>query len=300
MKRILVYFLLSSLFFACNSTEKKETERQDTLVFEATDTTELSSIIKVFHTVPSPLETALLFEEAGLTYPGKILSPYKNAPNFNTSFSIAINLGIYGTDLSFCSIFEKTQECIYYMNASKILAEKLDIASAIPQELIDRMERNIGNRDTFYQVITEVFWATDHLLKENKRDEVAALVLAGGWIEGLYLGCEMAFSAKKENKKLLDKIAEQKLSYEHLIKLLSAHQSNPETKSLIEKLSPLTKIYEEIMLTTTPSDTLASQKNNKGNELKIIGGTSTLTYSSEQMKSLYNEVKNIRNTLISL
>jgi hypothetical protein len=40
--------------------------------------------------------------------------------------------------------------------------------------------------------------------------EIAAIILAGGWLEGLYVGCKV--SEHSFNKELIGRIADQRLS----------------------------------------------------------------------------------------
>jgi hypothetical protein len=141
--------------------------------------------------LPSPLETALIMKSAGAKYDQEILNSIDNVQNYTTNRSMALNLGIYTTDLSFASLFEQTQASIDYMGAARAMAEGLDITDAINRDTMEKLEANLNNRDVVMDIISETFLNSSSYLKENERQDVAAIVLVGGWIEGLYLAAEL-------------------------------------------------------------------------------------------------------------
>jgi len=65
----------------------------------------------------------MLIKTAGATYNEKLLNPLSNLSNYTTSKSMALNLGIYTTDLSFASLFDQTQTAINYMQAAKKIGQ---------------------------------------------------------------------------------------------------------------------------------------------------------------------------------
>ena len=83
---------------------------------------------QIFYSLPSPLETAMILKRAGAKYNEEILNSADNTSRYNTNKSMALNLGIYSTDLSYASLFDQTQASIRYMTASKKMAEGLGIS----------------------------------------------------------------------------------------------------------------------------------------------------------------------------
>jgi hypothetical protein len=98
-----------------------------------------------------------------------------------------LNFGVYGADLSYVSLFGQTQASMQYMGVSKKLADELGILGFINQGIMERLEKNVTNRDSAMQIITEGFLTANEHLKEAGRPETAVLIISGGWIEGLYI-----------------------------------------------------------------------------------------------------------------
>ncbi|GIV41931.1 MAG: hypothetical protein KatS3mg034_1241 [Vicingaceae bacterium] len=305
MKRnFFVFYIiaLGALFiFSCKNDLQKDNVNPDESVdsigsFDSKDSVRLEKVLKIFKTLPSPIEMAIAFEQSGLTYPEKIMHDYLRAQKYNTTFSQALNLGVYGADMSFAAVFNKPQQSIYYMGASKILAQNLDIAAAVPQEVIEKLERNLGNKDTLNQVVAETYWSVNAYLNDNQRQEVSALVLAAGWIEGMYIGTSIALLRPDKTKEIQDRLAEQKLSFNHLIELLNTFSNDSDIGKILEWLQPVENAYKNIEYVIT--STVVTEKNADG--IAEIGGTKTLQYTLDDIKQLHEAIKNVRNKIVSL
>ncbi|NQY66146.1 MAG: hypothetical protein HRT72_00255 [Flavobacteriales bacterium] len=203
-----------------------------------------SSSEKIFYAIPSPIEMAAIIKKTGATYSGDILNDVKNVDNYSTNSSKALNLGIYGADLSYTSIFGQTQESMLYFSCAKKLADGLGITSAFSAENVYRIQQNLGNKDTLVQIISESYWSSESYLKENDRADVSAVIVTGGWIEGLYIAAQLALQIP-DNNEILERVAEQKLSLEDLIKLLE-NFNDEDLNALKAQLAELSTIFEAV------------------------------------------------------
>ena len=155
--KLIAALFLSVIITGCGSDKPKGTGEEFSL-----DASEISQDLlddindakQIFYSLPSPLETAMLIKSAGASYNEELLNPISNATNYTTNKMMALNLGIYTTDLSFASLFDQTQTSIDYMNAAKIMADGLGILDAIDASTIERLEENINNRDMIMDIIS--------------------------------------------------------------------------------------------------------------------------------------------------
>ena len=74
----------------------------------------------------------------------------------------------------------------------------------------------------FTIMITNAFRKSDGFLKNNERNDVNVLILAGGWIEAMHLMTSIAKGNK--NEEIIRRIGEQKITLSNLIKLLIPYQ----------------------------------------------------------------------------
>ena len=243
--------------------------------------------------LPSPVETSLLIKKAGAGYNAALLNPTTNASKYNTDKQKALNLGVYGADLSYASIFEQDQTIMLYMNVSKKLAIGLDLLAAIDQSIIDRLEANHDNRDSVIRIISETFLNSNSTLQDDKRPETAALILAGGWIEGLYLATSLA--DKIDKKALIERIVEQKLSFGELIQLLESYSQNKDIAEVLEALAPVKKAFDVIEIKRSGKVEVITNLESKRTELKSV---QQINITQKQYDNLKSTVAVLRNSII--
>ncbi len=104
---------------------------------------------------------------------------------------MALNLGIYSTDLSYASLFDQTQATLNYINAAKKMADGLEILDAIDEQTISRLEENINNRDVIIDIISETLLNSSSFLEDRGLQATSAVILVGGWVEGLYIATNL-------------------------------------------------------------------------------------------------------------
>src|SRR5512133_3379761 len=217
---------------------------------------------KIFNALPSPLESAMLIKSAGARFDQSLLNPVGNVNSYITNKSMALNLGIYTCDLSFASLYEQTQLIIDYMNAAKKMADGLGILKAIEQSTIDRLEENINNSEVILEIVSETFMNSNSYLEENGQPAVAAMVLVGGWFEGLYISTQLVDMKDFNGNKLVGRIIDQKLSIDILIKLLESSKGNPAVDDLIGQVAKLKIVFDKIRIDSSPVRTEYDQATN--------------------------------------
>ena len=250
---------------------------------------DISHAKQIFYSLPSPLESAMLIKTAGAAYNDKLLNPLVNASKYTTNKSMSLNLGIFITDLSFASLFDQAQTTIKYMEVSKKMADGLGITDAINKETMDRLEENINNRDVILDIISETFMSSTAFLKENDRQPLATMTLVGGWIEGLYLATQLVGDAPVEDNKIIERIVDQKLSLEMVIKLLDNNKDNADINQVIQLINQLKTVYDKIIIKSSKIQPVTDNNTNV-TTLKSIS-------SSNINQTIFNE---LRETVKSL
>lgn len=254
---------------------------------------------KIFHSIPSPLETAMLLKSAGAEYDDILLNSTDNTERYTATKALALNLGIYTTDLSFASLFNYTQTALDYMKAAKTMAEGLDITDAIDNETLEFLEDNLDQRDVVMDVISETFLNSSSYLKENKREDVAAIVLVGGWIEGLYLATKLVGDASIKDNPLVDRILEQKLSFDIVRRVLADNlmndkgQENADIVQLVKQLQPLKLAFDKVKVTTTEAQSVEGP-----NQVSTIMSKTTVSVEPEDFEEIKSVVQEIRTSFI--
>ncbi|MBL7890403.1 MAG: hypothetical protein JNL24_12680 [Bacteroidia bacterium] len=258
---------------------------------DSTQTTILNVNGEIF-SIPSPIQTAFLIKNSGATYSKEVLNPANKSSQYSTNFSKALNLGIYGADLGYVTIYDQTQDAIGYLNAAKKLADELGVSGAFDAQTIDRFQKNLGNKDSMLVLVGVAYRSSDSYLKNNDRNDVSGLVLAGGWLESLYFATNVYKT--KPNEDVKRRIAEQKSSLQSLIKLLTQYYSQPEYTEFIDNLNDLSTVFDgvEFKYTYEKPTTDAEKK------MTTINSKSEVNITPEQIESISQKVKSIRTAIV--
>lgn len=256
---------------------------------------DLNKAKQVFYALPSPIETAMLIKRAGTEYNENLLNPTTNAINYTSSRDKALNFGVYGADLSYCGLFSQTQTAIDYMAISKKLADEMGILDFLEANFVERLEKNVNNRDSSMVIITEGFMNSNIYLKEAGRPEIAALIITGGWIEGLYIATSLA-KESPNNSELIDRIIDQKLSLVTLLSLLEDYDNNADVQYVVEMVSQIKDIYDQIQIVTSKVEPVTSDESN----ITTLQAKTEIFISDEIFASLLETVDRIRNEIIGI
>ena len=216
--KILTVSTIFFISFSCGDSKKDNIEDSDIDKSELSLDSQKISAQNVFNSLPGRNEIVALTEKAQAQYNAETLNDPENIKYYTLESNMALNLGVYGADLYVTGVFEQTQESFTFLKAVNILAKNLGISSAFDEAIVDRMEANKENRDSTMAIITQSFKKIDNYLVKNGRPGTSSLVVAGSWIESIYLSCNTAKATKSED--IVKEIFLQKESLKYVIELL--------------------------------------------------------------------------------
>lgn len=288
-----IYFLV--FFSGCKSTTNTNENVEDKLDVEI-DTT-MSTVLKFNNTlfsIPSPYQLAILIKDLKIDYNKEFLNATNKAVNYTDNFKKALNFGIYGADLGYLNIYEQTPEAINYFSVMKSMSQDLGISSAFDKATISRIENNMGNKDSLLFIMSNTYRKADTYLKENNRNEMGVLILAGGWIESLHILTQIAVN-KNAPQQVIDRLGEQKHPLDNLIKILSPYYNQSEKfAELLDGLIDLAYEFDGVNYeykykepTVIPSE-----------KLTIINSSSKIVISQEQLTTIAEKISIIRKKII--
>ena len=244
---------------------------------------------KIFRAAPSPMETARIVQKTGAQFSEDNLHSAMAASNYVTSDKQAINLGIYGADLSYATIFEENAVSIAYLDVVQSLANELGIGDVIDNDVIARAEANRTRQDSLVAIVSESFFEMNQKLKANGQEDLSGMLVASGWLESIYLATRYTEQANDDLKK---RIAEQKLVMEDVMMLVKSYTQSAELAGLIAAMQPVVDAFDAVTKETGASDITKSEG------AIIIGGGPSFSMSDEALASIANVVADVRNQLV--
>lgn len=297
--------ILLSLFLAagvsgCNSGTKKASDdnaEQEEFITAMDDETQekLQTAKRIFYSLPSPIETAKILQNAGATYNEALLNPVQNQSGYITNLDMALNLGIYSTDLSYASLFDQTQTTLNYIEVAKNMADGLNILDAINDETIQRLEDNINNREIIIDIISETLLNSSSYLKERGLESTATIILVGGWVEGLYIATQLVGDDPIEDNKIVERIVDQKLSVDFMINLLKEAEDDPDAGKVLEDVQNLKTTFDKIKIKLGENTPVVDPETN----VTTLKSSSSHNLSKAVFEELVNKVTELRNSYIS-
>ena len=279
---------------SCKSDSKKAGKQLDEALNVELDTS--SKVIKFENTLfslPSPYQLSLLVKQVGADYNSELLNPSANYSQYTSLFKKSLNLGVYGADLAYLNIYDQSPSAISYFSVIKTMAQDLGLASAFSPRILERVERNIDNKDSLLSILSNTYRDVDFYLKENQRQREGALVLAGGWIEATYLLTRL--SIQTQNQALIQRVGENKQPLENLIKILSPYYSeSEEVGKLVDELIDLSYEYDGI----TTEYTYVEPATLPEKHLTVVHSKSKVVVTKEMLTVIDSKIGKIRNSLI--
>lgn len=231
--------LAMALLVSCGAKKAKEAENIEVTKEEAFENV-------TSYPIPTSFEVIQLINKAGASYIISICNPVDNVSKYFTDKDKALNLGIYGADLAYATTYQMKQETMNYLNVSKKLIDELNISTGFNRQLAESVEKNIDNKDSLILIITNSYYDTYQSLIKNGKDNQSLMVIAGSWIEGLFITSQIALSSR-ENNDFVAIMANQKAALSTVMELLKARSGNDaEIIEAINLLNPMVDAYAPV------------------------------------------------------
>lgn len=293
-KYVLIISILLIGFSSCeNSLNNNNIEDNvdDVMLDIVEDTVHTKKVKQIFYNVPSPIEMASLMQKAGVEYRKDFLNPVSNKEKYVSISEAALNLGVYGADLSYTRMFDQIQGAISYLSAVRTLSDALGIPQDAGSSTVSKMEDNMDNRDSLLQIITDTYSEADMYLKENDRGSTATLIIIGGWIEALYISTQLVES----NDAIKDRIAEQKFSLDNVIELIKSYENDEQLNIFLTKFEDLKTVFDEIEITYTRGQVVTD----KVTKTTVIESEAIIKITQENIDTIKEKIEIIRKEIVN-
>lgn len=247
---------------------------------------------KIF-SIPSPMQTALLLEQVKAPFDEELLNPLDNLDSYSSEMQKALNLGVYGTDLGYLSIYKQNSLSLQYLANVEKLTSALGLEGAFDKNFISRFEKNNTNRDSMMMIVSDAFKKADGYLKSNDRKPTSALILVGGWVESMYLACEI--NKEVNNSKILDRIGEQKETLNSIVEILTTYNKGGKFDELIADMTDLQNYFEEIKVVYN----FVQPKTDAKKKMTTLQHKTSVEIETNTLNFIYQKVGTIRDKITS-
>ncbi|MBI9068864.1 MAG: hypothetical protein JEZ09_16325 [Salinivirgaceae bacterium] len=233
------------LFSSCSSHSKKDSDTDDSVLTEIKKDQIAENVKEFVYPLPTAFEVSEMLNRIGASFIFSLSNPAENVSKYFTEKSKALNLGIMGADLSYATTYKQKQIAMDYMKATNKLIDELGFASAIDSDLPEKIEMVENDKDQMVKLITKTFYDTYEYLNKNGRGSVSVMIVAGSWIEALYISTHISEDTYN-NVEMIKIIMEQRESLNKLMGLINDHKSFSDVDSLGITLKPLHEVFNSL------------------------------------------------------
>ncbi len=245
----------------------------------------------VFYNMFSPLDLDNIIDQKSSYFNSAYINSLNNITKYTLSHKIALNIGVYGADLSYLWMFEQTQQAMSYLSAIQLLTSKIGIPDKFVELTMQLAEKNADEMDSLIIIAKDAYYATDKYLKSSERESSAVLILLGGWIETLHIAVNMY---NEPNSKLAAKIITQKYSLTSLITMIQNTQDDIVMSEYLLLMKKLNGGFKKLESQLDPKDIEIDTVNKR----ITIKETDNIKIDPKQFIEIKELTSQIRNHII--
>jgi hypothetical protein len=114
-------------------------------------------------------------------------------------------------------------------------------------------------------------------------------------VEGLYIASNLVGDADIEGNKLVERIVDQKLSFDIVMHLLEDNKDNMDVAEILSDIVELKVTFDKIIITTTSIQAVPDEESN----VTVLKSESKIEITNEVFQELQEKVKVLRSNFIS-
>jgi hypothetical protein len=248
--------LLGAAFLSsCGSSDiDVEVVDTDSTATEIVETNELS----IDYSVPTPNELFEIIKDNGGQLKSELFNSLDNKDKYVSTKAKALNFGTYSADLGYMSCFDHNIEFLKYTKVVENLGDDLGISEVFDQELMDRIENNEGQSDSLFMISNETYFDSYQFLEENEKGTELSLIIVGGYIESLFIVCNLVDTYSDDNK-IVEKVGDQKLVLENILDFCMTYMDDEGVAEVMADLDELGQTFETNMTFVAGESSMTSE-----------------------------------------
>ncbi|PID92415.1 MAG: hypothetical protein CSA96_03480 [Bacteroidetes bacterium] len=198
----------------------------------------------IISNIASPIEAASLISSLNIPFSTSYLADPDKLSLNTTNTETAFTLGVLSADLGYLNMYAKTGGAVNHLSSINRLADALQIGQFFDFNTIKRLATTSSDLDSLLFISINSFNNMDSYLRESNRSKLSALMIAGVWLEGLYISTQVALENK--NEKLRSMIGEQKLILNDLLLVLDRYSNETAVQAYVADLKIIKEAFDNV------------------------------------------------------
>lgn len=281
----------AAVLVSCGGNGEETTD--DNVVVETDSVEDNSLALEVEYAVPTPNELFEIIKLQGGEQQAGLVNSLENRENYVETKEKALAFGVYSADLAYMSCFGIGTEFLKYMKVIEEMGDELGISGAFDEDLMDRIENNEGDSDSLFAISNETYYDSYLYLEENGKGVELSLIMGAGYIESLYIICNLV-DGYSDNNPIIEKIGDQKLVLENLMEFISTYSDDAAVQDMTNDLLALQEVFEVSM----DFEESGTNVDNEDGKLVLSGGGS-FKMNAQALTDITAKVTELRENIIN-
>lgn len=239
--KLLFLSSISLVMYSCNNT----TPPTENVLEDSTSTNEVSELQKSTVKIPSPIELFSFIYNANAKFNKGNLNSVDNRTKYITNQKKAINLGIYASDLGYCTVFKQNKETFSYFSVTKKMADDLGLTEGFNEKIVKRLDQNMSNSDSLYQISNDSYSTAVRFLEQQGQGNLLPLMLTGSWLESVNIAIK-SVDKFDPNNEIVIRIADQGLLLENILEMYKSLGEDTKDADIYKKLLDLQQSFDKL------------------------------------------------------
>ena len=299
-----IHYLISLLIGAlmlmcsCNTCSRPQTNIEGItidLADLAIDPTFINMAHNAIYALPTPIELTVLIKNSGISFQPSLLNDPSSASKYLTNRKMALNFGVYVTDLTYAGLFEQSQTVLRYKHALLQMTDGLGLRSAISPNIMQQLDANINDKNAVLKIIADTYVSCTASLNEDDRYSLTLSILIGCWVEGMYIATGMTDEKLDSDKDRMNQLViNMKLTFDMIWQAMSKLKDLPEVSDLMNEMSALAQLVNQVTVDQTPNEVTPDDDGKTSN----IASTSIHNVTPEVYVQIKEQISILRDNFI--
>jgi hypothetical protein len=237
-----VMIIAVSGLYSCKNREGAKTQKE--IPTQEKQSIE-QNIEKNVYPLPTSAEVIKKLSDFDLGYIIGLSNPPANVKNYVSGYSRAVNIGIYGADLSYATLYNVQQDVIDNLGAIRNLSNDLNLSKLYDETLYEKIKSQFDNRDTLVTILTDAYTKTYSYMVNGGQENLALLMVGGAWAEGVYLTASVSESGNHLTG-FESIMLEQKKSFELFEEAAKPFANDELVKQFLKDVQPIKDVYAKL------------------------------------------------------
>ncbi|MEO9485553.1 MAG: hypothetical protein ABJG47_18985 [Ekhidna sp.] len=248
--RVLTFITLVAFLVSCGGSSSGEKEKSSEELAEEKTIHDLEKLMEDF---PDPSLVPFTLKSIDAKFDKAHINSLDNIASYKGNRDkMALNMGVYASDISYLAAYGHEDNCLSYLRASHGMAEFLGDSAIYSDADVEEFRTHISsqNKEEIARSLGKLFLETSVKMEEDHHLTMAGLALTGSFVEGLYQAVITidAYPNTEVNQKLLEPLVKIVLDEEQplldIIDVLEDLPFDDTIADMIVELSILDRLYK--------------------------------------------------------